>query len=247
LDPLVFIHKKENQMNDLLKELEVQREKNERTFITVLTINMAEELTKFLLEKKIKVTYLHNELHTIERTKILNDLRKGKYEALVGINLLKEGIDVPEVSLVAIFDADKPGLFRNETSLIQTFGRAARNKNGRIIMYADDITKDMKHAMEETTRRRNLQEEYNKVHNIIPQTIIKPIRNDLSISLKKDIKEAEAFFHSDGKKFKSVKERIKLIESLKKEMLKASKLKNFERAIELRDLIIELEGDGKIN
>lgn len=240
-DPTIEIHPTLNQIEDLISELKKQKDKNERTFVTVMTIKMAESLTEFLKQRNIKVAYLHNELKTLQRTKIINDLRKGIYDCVVGINLLREGLDVPEVSLVAIFDADKPGLFRNERSLIQTIGRAARNVNGRVIMYADSISKDMDNAIKETERRRNIQLAYNKQHNIKPKTIIKPI---IEIASDEDSKEIKKVLdHSRvGSKTKD-----KLISKLKKEMMEAAKKQEYERAAAIRDMIIEIEGKTKNN
>ncbi|MDE7433622.1 MAG: UvrB/UvrC motif-containing protein, partial [Mycoplasmoidaceae bacterium] len=181
--------------------------------------------------------YLHNELKTLDRAKIINDLRRGKYDVIVGINLLREGLDVPEVSLVAIFDADKPGFFRNDKALLQTFGRAARNKNGRVILYANEMTDAMKIAIGETNRRRSIQEKYNKQHHIVPQTIVKPIFEDLKS--KDDQKAVEAIFHAKTKPNKE--KTTKAINVLRKEMLEAAKKQEYERAAYLRDLMIDLE------
>lgn len=234
LDPAIEIHPTENQMEDLITEIHNQINKNEKTFVTVMTIRMAEELTKFLQDRQIKTAYIHNELKTLERSKILNNLRRGLYDVVVGINLLREGIDVPEISLVAIFDADKPGFFRSDKSLIQIIGRAARNVNGRVIMYADEITTAMQTAINETNRRRLIQENYNKEHNITPQTIIKPIRDDVkgydSIDTLNKISAA-----------KSEKEISRLLKDLKKQMLEAANKREYEVAAQLRDTILELE------
>ena len=226
LDPEIEIRPTKNQIDDLINELFNQRKQNNKTFISVMTIRMAEELTDLLKLRGFKIAYLHNELKTLERSRILNDLRRDKYEAIVGINLLREGIDVPEVSLVTIFDADKPGLFRNEKSLIQMIGRAARNINGRVIMYGDEVTKDMKKAIDETNRRRQIQIEYNKEHNITPKTISKPIHNDLD------------YFDIDEKTTK--KNKTLSIKQLKAMMLKAAKNQEYELAAELRDQIIKI-------
>lgn len=234
LDPAIEIHPTENQMEDLITEIHNQINKTEKTFVTVMTIRMAEELTKFLQDRQIKTAYIHNELKTLERSKILNNLRRGLYDVVVGINLLREGIDVPEISLVAIFDADKPGFFRSDKSLIQIIGRAARNVNGRVIMYADEITIAMQTAINETNRRRLIQENYNKEHNITPQTIIKPIRDDVkgydSIDALNKISAA-----------KSEKEINRLLKDLKKQMLEAANKREYEVAAQLRDTILELE------
>lgn len=241
LDPKIEIHSSKYQVDDLVIELQKQVEKKERTFITVLTIKMAESLTEYLKNQKFKVAYLHNELKTLDRAKIINDLRRGKYDVIVGINLLREGLDVPEVSLVAIFDADKPGFFRNDKALLQTFGRAARNANGRVILYADTTTEAMKIAIDETNRRRKIQEAYNKKHKITPKTIVKPIFEDLKS--KDDQKIVEAIFHSRNKP--NTEKTTKAINILKKEMLTAAKNQEYERAAYLRDLIIDLESQIK--
>lgn len=237
LDPKIEIHSSKYQIDDLVIELQKQVKKKERTFITVLTIKMAESLTEYLQKQKFKVAYLHNELKTLDRAKIINDLRRGKYDVLVGINLLREGLDVPEVSLVAIIDADKPGFFRNEKALLQTFGRAARNANGRVILYADTTTDAMRIAIDETNRRRKIQEEFNKKHHIIPKTIVKPIFEDLKS--KDDQKAVEAIFHARNKP--NTEKATKAINVLKKEMLEAAKNQEYERAAYLRDLMIDLQ------
>lgn len=237
LDPIIEIHPSKYQIDDLVIELQKQIKKKERTFITVLTIKMAESLTEYLKNQKFKVAYIHNELKTLDRAKIINDLRRGKYDVVVGINLLREGLDVPEVSLIAIFDADKPGFFRNEKSLLQMFGRAARNANGRVILYADTTTEAMKIAIDETNRRRKIQEQFNKKHNITPKTIVKPIFEDLKS--KDDQKAIEAIFHAHNKP--NEKKTTHAINVLKKEMLEAAKKQEYERAAYLRDLMIDLE------
>lgn len=237
LDPKIEIHSSKYQIDDLVIELQKQVKKKERTFITVLTIKMAESLTEYLQKQKFKVAYLHNELKTLDRAKIINDLRRGKYDVLVGINLLREGLDVPEVSLVAIIDADKPGFFRNEKALLQTFGRAARNANGRVILYADTTTDAMRIAIDETNRRRKIQEEFNKKHHIIPKTIVKPIFDDLKS--KDDQKAVEAIFYARNKP--NAEKATKAINVLKKEMLEAAKNQEYERAAYLRDLMIDLQ------
>ena len=196
---------------------------------------MAEELTNYLKSLDIKVAYLHNEVKTLERLKIIRDLRLGKYDVVVGINLLREGIDIPEVSLIAIMDADKQGFLRSTRSLIQTIGRAARNSNGRVIMYADGISDSMREAINETERRRSIQEKYNLEHNIIPKTIIKDIADVVSNETDKKIEKEEKL---------SKKERLDLIDNLTKEMKMAASNLDFERAMELRDIIFDLE-NGK--
>lgn len=235
VDPIIEIKPTLNQIEDLIAQLQEQKKKTERTFVTVMTIKMAESLTEFLKQRGIKVAYLHNELKTLQRTKIINDLRKGIYDVVVGINLLREGLDVPEVSLIAIFDADKPGLFRNERSLIQMIGRAARNVNGRVIMYADKITKDMDNAIKETERRRNIQLAYNKKYNITPKTIIKPIieitTEEENTTLKKALETSKT----------GIKAKDKLLNKLKKEMLNAAKNQEYERAASIRDIMIEIQ------
>jgi excinuclease ABC subunit B len=240
VDPLIEIHPAKYQVDDLVIELQKQIEKKERTFVTVLTIKMAENLTDYLKKQKFKVMYMHNELKTLERAKIINDLRRGKHDVIVGINLLREGLDVPEVSLVAVFDADKPGFFRSDKALIQTFGRAARNVNGRVILYADHKTQAMQTAINETNRRREIQLAYNKKNRITPKTIVKPIFDD--ITSKDDAKAVEAYFRSNKVDYKK---QTKAISILRKEMLQAANNQEYERAAFLRDAIIELEGKNK--
>ena len=236
LDPLVEVRPTMGQIDDLLEEIRENIKRNERTLITTLTVKMAEDLSDFLKKQDLKVAYLHHETDTLERSEIIHDLRKGIYDVLVGINLLREGLDLPEVSLVAILDADKEGFLRSEKSLIQTIGRAARNANGRVIMYGDNITFSMSKAIEETNRRRNIQEEYNKAHGIVPKTIIKDIAE--AIHGKESKEETRKYLK---KKNHSIKDKEKLIVSLRKEMMDAAKNLNFERAAELRDIIIEIE------
>ena len=236
LDPTIEVRPTKYQIDDLVKTLKEQVDKKSKTFISVLTIKMAESLTEYLKNQKFKVAYLHNELKTLERTKIINDLRRGKHDIIVGINLLREGLDVPEVSLMVIFDADKPGLFRNEKSLIQMFGRVARNENGKVLMYANTISEPMDYAIKETKRRRELQIKYNKKNHIIPKTIKKPIFDD--ISSKEDAKVIESYFKGQNKM--NQKNSTKAIAMLRKEMLQAAKNQEYERAAHLRDMIIEL-------
>ncbi len=234
LDPTIDVRPTKNQIDDLVSEINKKIEKNERVLITTLTIRMAEELTNYLKNIDIKVAYLHNEIKTLQRMQIIRDLRLGKYDVVVGINLLREGIDIPEVSLIAIMDADKQGFLRSERSLIQTIGRCARNENGHVIMYADTISESMDKAIKETARRREIQEEYNKEHNIVPKTIIKEIR-DL-ISNEEEVKEKK-------KDKLSKKEKLNMIENLTKEMNESAKRLDFEKAAELRDIIFELESE----
>ena len=235
LDPEIEVRGTEHQIDDLIKEIRIRAEKNERVLITTLTKKMSEDLTNYFKEIGIKVTYLHSDVKTIERMKIIRDLRLGKYDVLVGINLLREGLDLPEVSLVAILDADKEGFLRSETSMVQTIGRAARNSSGKVIMYADVITKSMNRAIYETNRRRKIQNEYNIKHNIIPRSIVKGVR---------DVIEATKVVEEEGKYAdeKLSKENIlETIEGLKEEMLKEAEMLNFEKAAELRDRIAELK------
>ena len=234
LDPTVEVRKTEGQIEDLLGEIRDRIAKNERVLITTLTIHMAEELTNYLKELDIKVAYLHTEIKTLERLRIIRDLRLGTYDVVVGINLLREGIDIPEVSLIAILDADKEGFLRSHRSLIQTIGRCARNASGHVIMYADHITDSMQVAMEETLRRRHIQEEYNKEHGITPKTIIKEIRDLIS-----NIDDSK----SDKPKKVSKKEKIANINKIEEEMRKAARELDFERAMELRDIWLEMKSE----
>jgi len=234
LDPLIDVKPTKNQIDDLTNQIRRQIEKNERTLITTLTIRMAEELTDYLKKIDIKVAYLHNEIKTLERTRIIRDLRLGKYDVVVGINLLREGIDIPEVSLIAIMDADKQGFLRSERSLIQTIGRAARNADGRVVMYADYISDAMDKAIKETERRRKIQDEYNKEHGIVPKTIVKEIRD--IISNNEEVKEKKP-----QKLSKS--EKAKLMINIENEMKEAAKNLDFERAMELRDILFELKSE----
>lgn len=233
LDPLIEVRGSKNQIDDLIKEIDIRKERGERVLITTLTKKMAEELSSYLKDIDIKVAYLHSEVKTLQRMKIIRDLRLGVYDVLVGINLLREGIDIPEVSLIAIMDADKQGFLRSSRSLIQTIGRCARNSNGMVIMYADTISDSMSMAISETARRRKIQEEYNISHGIEPKTIIKEIRDLISnedISVKEEKKDKL-----------SKKEKVNMIDKLTKEMNEAAKRLDFERAMELRDIIFELE------
>lgn len=234
LDPIVEVRPTKNQIDNLLDEIHNRIDKNERVLITTLTIKMAEELTNYLKNIDIKVAYLHNEIKTLERMRIIRDLRLGTYDVVVGINLLREGMDIPEVSLIVIMDADKQGFLRSTRSLIQTIGRCARNSSGKVIMYADTISDSMQEAITETKRRREIQEKYNKEHNIIPKTIIKEIRELISNKIEtKDTKKNKL----------SKKEKEDMIDRLKKEMNDAAKKLDFERATELRDIIFEMESE----
>ena len=233
LDPTVEIRKTEGQIDDLVGEIKDRIERNERTLVTTLTIRMSEELTNYLKELDIKVAYLHSEVKTLERLQIIHDLRIGKYDVVVGINLLREGIDIPEVSLIAILDADKEGFLRSNRSLIQTIGRCARNANGHVIMYADKVTDSMQNAIEETLRRRTIQEKYNEEHGIIPTTINKEIREVISNIASGKTKEKKP----------TKKEIAKTIETLEQEMREAARNLDFERAMELRDILFEMKSN----
>ena len=233
LDPTIEVRKTEGQIDDLVGEIRDRIEKNERTLITTLTIRMAEELTNYLKNLDIKVAYLHAEVKTLERMQIIHDLRIGKYDVVVGINLLREGIDIPEVSLIAILDADKEGFLRSTRSLIQTIGRCARNASGHVIMYADKITDSMQYAINETSRRRFIQNKYNKEHGIIPQTISKAIREVISnVDTQKGTKRSQKL---------TKKDQVLLIDNIEQEMREAAKNMDFERAMELRDILFELK------
>ena len=231
LDPVIDVRLSKNQIDDLLEEIKKQVKNNERTLITTLTIRMSEELTNYLKKLDIKVAYLHSEIKTLERLQIIRDLRMGKYDVLVGINLLREGLDIPEVSLVCIMDADKQGFLRSDRSLIQTIGRAARNSNGRVIMYSDIVSEAMDIAIKETNRRRAIQMEYNEKNGIVPKTIIKAIPEVISNNLEKKAEKGESL---------SKYEREKLLTEIEKEMMEAAKNLEFERATELRDILFEM-------
>ncbi|MDD2434650.1 MAG: excinuclease ABC subunit UvrB [Bacilli bacterium] len=236
LDPIIEVRDTTNQIDNLIEEINKQITKSQRTLITTLTIRMSEELTTYLKNINIKVAYLHSEVKTLERLKIIRDLRLGKYDVLVGINLLREGLDIPEVSLIVIMDANKQGFLRSDKSLIQTIGRAARNEEGRVIMYADTISDSMKVAINETNRRRNIQEQFNQEHNIIPKTIIKEIRDVISNN-KEEVEEKEIKM--------SKQDKHKLMIKIEKAMREAAKELDFERATELRDILFELKsGDN---
>ena len=231
LDPTIEVKPTKNQIDDLINEINIRVQKNERVLITTLTIKMAEELTNYLKSLNMKVAYLHSEVKTFERLKIIRDLRLGKYDTLVGINLLREGLDIPEVSLIAIMDADKQGFLRSERSLIQTIGRAARNQNGHVIMYADSISESMDKAITETQRRRKIQEEFNKEHGITPKTVQKEVRDLISNEIKEDT----------GTKKVSKKD----LQTIENEMRKAAKELDFEKAMQLRDILFELKANEK--
>ena len=242
LDPLIEVRSINGQIDDLIREIHDRIEKNERVFITTLTKKMSEDLTDYLKEVGIRVKYLHSDIKTLERTEIIRNLRLGEFDVLVGINLLREGLDVPEVSLVAILDADKEGFLRSERSLVQTIGRAARNANGRVIMYADKITDSMKYAIDETNRRRTIQEAYNKEHGITPKTIHKNIRDLIAIT---HAVEKEETTQTDFKQM-TVQQRREAIEVMELEMRAAAKDLNFEKAAQLRDMILELRAQYKL-
>lgn len=240
LDPEIEVRPLAGQIDDLLAEIKLRLPKNERVLVTTLTKKMAENLTDYLKETGIKVRYLHSDIATIERAEIIHDLRAGEFDVLVGINLLREGLDMPEVSLIAILDADKEGFLRSDTSLIQIIGRAARNANGHVIMYADRITDSMRRAIDETERRREIQKTYNEKNNIVPKTIQKPIKPLIETTL---VAEKDGNYTvKSGKKKLNNKEKAKLIKSLMREMQQASRALEFERAAELRDMILELNG-----
>lgn len=236
LDPRIEVRSKKGQIDDIVEEILKRVESNQRTLITTLTIKMSEDLTSYLKEIGIKVTYLHSGILTLERIEIIRELRLGTYDVLVGINLLREGLDIPEVSLICILDADKPGFLRSSRSLVQTVGRAARNIDGLVIMYGDNITEAMEYAIKETNRRRVIQENYNKLHNITPKTIVKGIRDSISVKLEVDDKEIKNL----NEMTKTEKEEV--IKKLNKEMRSAAGKLDFERAAELRDIIIEIKG-----
>ena len=237
LDPSVTVKPTEGQIDDLLAEIKLRTAKKERVLVTTLTKKMAEDLTEYLDNAGIRVRYMHFEVDTIERMEIIRDLRAGEFDVLVGINLLREGLDLPEVSLVAILDADKEGFLRSETSLIQTIGRAARNAGGEVIMYADTVTPSMERAISETNRRRAIQMKYNEEHGIVPKTIVKEVRDVLEISKKEQVADKSASRMTK-------KEREMLIAKLEKEMRAASKMLEFEHAAYLRDRIKQLRGEG---
>jgi excinuclease ABC subunit B len=240
LDPVVEVRPLEGQIDDLMGEIKQRTKVNERVLVTTLTKKMAENLTDYLKDAGVRVRYLHSDIATIERAKLIRDLRAGVFDVLVGINLLREGLDMPEVSLIAILDADKEGFLRSDTSLIQIIGRAARNVHGKVIMYADAVTDSMQRAIDETLRRRTVQETYNKKHHVTPKTIVKPVKELIETTL---VAEAQEEYGSKKKKHRMTKkEKDALIRTLTKEMQDASRALEFERAAELRDMIFELEG-----
>ncbi|MCQ6278733.1 excinuclease ABC subunit UvrB [Bacillus sp. EB600] len=242
LDPIIEVRPIQGQIDDLIGEIQDRVTRNERVLVTTLTKKMSEDLTDYLKEIGIKVNYLHSEVKTLDRIEIIRELRLGKYDVLVGINLLREGLDIPEVSLVTILDADKEGFLRSERSLIQTIGRAARNSNGKVIMYADRMTNSMELAISETKRRRAIQEEYNEKHGITPQTIQKDIRDAIRATHAAEDQEEYKPTAVFGKMSK--KERDRVIKDMEKEMKEAAKALDFERAAELRDLLFELKAEG---
>ena len=241
LDPEIEVRPLEGQIDDLLGEIKCRVKQDGRVLITTLTKKMAENLTDYLKEAGVRVRYLHSDIATIERAEIIHDLRAGEFDVLVGINLLREGLDMPEVTLVAILDADKEGFLRSDTSLIQTIGRAARNARGHVIMYADHVTDSMQRAIDETERRRAIQQAYNRAHGITPKTIVKPIKPLIEMTL---VAESKPKYGEKGRKKKlTKKQKDSLVKSLLAEMKEASRALEFERAAELRDMILELEGD----
>ncbi|MGO3050709.1 MAG: excinuclease ABC subunit UvrB [Staphylococcus sp.] len=242
LDPKIDLRPTENQIDDLISEIYERIERNERVLVTTLTKKMSEDLTTYLKETGIKVNYLHSEIKTLERIEIIRDLRMGTYDVIVGINLLREGIDIPEVSLVVILDADKEGFLRSERSLVQTIGRAARNSGGEVIMYGDKVTDSMRFAMDETERRRSIQQAYNEKHNITPTTINKKIHDVISATVDND--ETNEQQQTEVPKKMTKKERQKTIANIEKEMKQAAKDLDFEKATELRDMLFELKAEG---
>ena len=242
LDPKIEVRPTENQIDDLLGEIQTRIERNERVLVTTLTKKMSEDLTTYMKEAGIKVNYLHSEIKTLERIEIIRDLRVGTYDVIVGINLLREGIDIPEVSLVVILDADKEGFLRSQRSLVQTVGRAARNSGGEVIMYGDKITDSMRYALDETERRRSIQQAYNEKHNITPTTINKKIHDVISATVETD--ETNEAKRTEVPKKMTKKEREKTIDNIEKEMKQAAKDLDFEKATELRDMLFELKAEG---
>ncbi|MBB2508493.1 UvrABC system protein B [Staphylococcus cohnii subsp. cohnii] len=242
LDPKIEVRPTENQIDDLLSEIQERINRNERVLVTTLTKKMSEDLTTYLKEAGINVNYLHSEIKTLERIEIIRDLRLGTYDVIVGINLLREGIDIPEVSLVVILDADKEGFLRSQRSLVQTVGRAARNSGGEVIMYGDKITDSMRYALDETERRRSIQQAYNEKYNITPTTINKKIHDVISATIETD--ETNEAQRTEVPKKMTKKEREKTISNIEKEMKQAAKDLDFEKATELRDMLFELKAEG---
>lgn len=245
LDPIIEVRPTKNQIDKIIADIKAQNAKNERTLITTLTIKMSEDLTSYLKENGIKVAYLHSEIKALDRLEVIRKLRKGIYDVIVGINLLREGLDIPEVSLICILDADKEGFLRSARSLIQTVGRAARNANGKVIMYADAMTDSMKEAIDETARRRKIQEEYNKEHNIIPTTIKKEIGEVVGNDKLESLENINAAITLDNYQKLSKIEQKNIMEKLEKQMREAAKALQFEEAMTLRDIIFELKSGGK--
>ncbi len=245
LDPIIEVRPTKNQIDKIIADIKAQNAKNERTLITTLTIKMSEDLTSYLKENGIKVAYLHSEIKALDRLEVIRKLRKGIYDVIVGINLLREGLDIPEVSLICILDADKEGFLRSARSLIQTVGRAARNANGKVIMYADTMTDSMKEAIDETARRRKIQEEYNKEHNIIPTTIKKEIGEVVGNDKLESLENINAAITLDNYQKLSKIEQKNIMEKLEKQMREAAKALQFEEAMTLRDIIFELKSGGK--
>jgi excinuclease ABC subunit B len=244
LDPTIEVRPVMGQIDDLVGEINKRVERHERVFVTTLTKKMSEDLTDYLKDLGLKVKYLHSDIKTLERTQIIRDLRLGKFDVLVGINLLREGLDVPEVSLVAILDADKEGFLRNERSLIQTIGRAARNEHGAVIMYADTVTDSMQKAIDETKRRRSIQMKYNEEHHITPHTIVKPIQEAISATKKTEDtgkKEDESEFTTKDFAKLSKDAQQKMVAELTEQMQAAAKRLDFEQAATLRDTVMELK------
>ena len=245
LDPIIEVRPTKNQIDKIIADIKAQNAKNERTLITTLTIKMSEDLTSYLKENGIKVAYLHSEIKALDRLEVIRKLRKGIYDVIVGINLLREGLDIPEVSLICILDADKDGFLRSARSLIQTVGRAARNANGKVIMYADTMTDSMKEAIDETARRRKIQEEYNKEHNIIPTTIKKEIGEVVGNDKLESLENVNEAITLDNYQKLSKIEQKNIMEKLEKQMREAAKALQFEEAMTLRDIIFELKSGGK--
>jgi excinuclease ABC subunit B len=240
IDPKVEVRRAENQVDNLYEEILLRQKRNERILVTTLTKRMAEDLTEYYSDLGVRVRYLHSDIKTLERMDIIQDLRMGKFDVLVGINLLREGLDIPEVSLVAILDADKEGFLRSTRSLIQTFGRAARNANGTVLLYADTVTQSMQQAMEETQRRRKIQHAYNQKHNITPETIRKEVTQIFDFG-KDDEDRSKYEVAEDLSKYKSLDDMDAVIQSMETEMRSAARALEFERAAELRDQIQELK------